>query len=129
MPVDCRFQTYPWKDSSNPKYQEYNGTDGNCRLNYLLHLEMTANEDGTVPKIDQDRRFLKEVGNWTDGTKPGIEPMCKFGSFVLTERKFLDGYLLPKFDKMNRMVKVDLSNLEPTSGPTASSPTSRAAAT
>ncbi len=112
MPVDCRFQMYPWMDSSDPLYEEYNGIGGNGRLNYLLYLEMTGNEDGTVSKASKDGRYLKEMGNWTDGRSPGQEPRSKFGTFMLTEKKFLEEYLLPKFDKMNRMVKIDLSDLK-----------------
>lgn len=103
---------YPWIDPSDPHYKEYNGSDGNGRLNYLLYLEMTGNEDGTVSKASKDGRFLKEMGNWTDGRNPGKDPRSKFGTFMLTEKKFLEEYLLPKFDKINRMVKIDLSDLK-----------------
>lgn len=112
MPVDCRFQMYPWKDPNDPNYREYNGFDGNGRLNYLLYLEMTGNADNKVPEVKQEGRFLQEVGNWTDGTKPGVDPRSQFGTFMLTSQKFIDEFLLPKFDKMNRMVKTDLENLK-----------------
>jgi hypothetical protein len=112
MPVDCRFQMYPWTDPNDPTHAEVNSYDGRGQLNYLLYLEMTGNKDGTTPVVQQEGRFLKEVGNWTDGRTPGTDAPSKFGSFVLTKKKFLDEYLLPKFDKMNRMVKVDLKNLQ-----------------
>lgn len=101
-------------DPNQAKYEEYNGIDGNGRLNYLLYLEMTGNDDGSVPKVEPEGRFLKEVGNWTDGRIPGQDPRSQFGTFMLTHRKFLDEYLLPKFDKMNRMVKIDLTGLKAT---------------
>jgi hypothetical protein len=112
MPVDCRFQMYPWKDLNDPNYKEYNGIEGNGRFNYLLYLEMTGNKDGTVPEIVDKGRYLEEIGNWTDGRNPGKDPSSKFGTFMLTEKKFLEEFLLPKFDKMNRMVKIDLSDLK-----------------
>jgi hypothetical protein len=101
-------------DPNQANYKEYNGIDGNGRLNYLLYLEMTGNDDGSVPEVKQEGRFLKEVGNWTDGRIPGQDPRSQFGTFMLTHQKFLDEYLIPKFDKMNRMVKIDLSNLKAT---------------
>jgi hypothetical protein len=112
MPVDCRFQMYPWTDPNDPNHAEVNSYGGKGQLNYLLYLEMTGNKDGTTPVVQQEGRFLKEVGNWTDGRTPGTDAPSKFGTFVLTKKKFLDEYLLPKFDKMNRMVKVDLKNLQ-----------------
>lgn len=112
MPVDCRFQMYPWTDPNDPNHAEVNSYDGRGQLNYLLYLEMTGNKDGTAPVVEQEGRFLKEVGNWTDGRSPKTDAPSKFGTFVLTKKKFLDEYLLPKFDKMNRMVKVDLSGLQ-----------------
>ena len=114
MPVDCRFQIYPWKDPNDPSYQEYNGIDGNGRLNYLLYLEMTGNNDGSIPEVGQEGRFLTEVGNWTDGRNPGAgkDPSSQFGTFILTHQKLLEEFLLPKFDKMNRSVKTDLSGLK-----------------
>lgn len=101
-------------DPNQASYEEYNGIDGNGRLNYLLYLEMTGNDDGSVPEMKPEGRFLREVGNWTDGRRPGEDPRSQFGTFMLTHQKFLDEYLLPKFDKMNRMVKIDLSNLKAT---------------
>ncbi|KAL9106678.1 MAG: hypothetical protein Q9227_008330 [Pyrenula ochraceoflavens] len=112
MPVDCRFQTYPWKEPGNSNYQEINSIDGNGRLNYLLYLEMTGNYDGTKTEVQQDGRFLKEVGNWTDGRTPGTDPPGKFGTFMLTYQKFWNEFLLPKFDKMNRLVMVDLKSIK-----------------
>ena len=114
MPIDCRFQTYPWMDPNDSNYKEYNGIDGNGRLNYLLYLEMTGNNDGTKPEVKQEGRFLKGVGNWTDGRNPspGPDRRSMFGTFMLTHQKFLTEFLLPKFDKMNRMVKMDLSDLK-----------------
>jgi hypothetical protein len=103
---------YPWTDPNDPNHVEVNSYNGRGQLNYLLYLEMTGNKDGTTPVVQQEGRFLKELGNWTDGRTPGTDAPSKFGTFVLTKKKFLDEYLLPKFDKMNRMVKIDLSNLQ-----------------
>lgn len=82
MPVDCRFQTYPWMDPNDPNYKEYNGNDGKGRLNYLLYLEMTGNSDGTTPEVKKEGRFLEHGGNWTDGTQPGKDAGSKFGTYV-----------------------------------------------
>jgi hypothetical protein len=103
---------YPWTDPNDPTRKEVNSYDGNGQLNYLLYLEMTGNKDGVTPVSIPTVRFLEESGNWTDGRDPEREPMSKFGNFMLTKKKFLDDYLLPKFDRLNCMVKIDLSDLK-----------------
>jgi hypothetical protein len=107
---------YPWIDPDHPDtYKPFVGINGNGRLNYLLYLEMTGNQDGSISKVNTDlhERFLSpKLGNWTEGRSPGKDPPTQFGTFLLTHRKFINEFLVPKFDKMNRMVKIDLSNLK-----------------
>jgi len=113
MPVYYDFQTYPWIDPGASNSTARNGIQDQGRLNYLLYLGMTGPGPAGAPMINRDGRYLPVEGNWTNGRDPsGAGRRCEYGSFVLSRKKFVDAFLLPKFDKINRMVNVKLRDLK-----------------
>ncbi|KAK2758179.1 hypothetical protein FQN54_004023 [Arachnomyces sp. PD_36] len=98
LPTDVRFQTYPYRDTN---HESITSIDGNGRLNYILYLEMTDND----PPPNGDDEFLSpNNGNWTNGTDPSRDGIAEFGTWVLSRRKFLDTWFVPRLNKLNRMM-------------------------
>jgi hypothetical protein len=108
-PNKLQYQTYPWVNHSAMDYKTTSGLTGNSRLNYLLYLETTGQND--LPALD--KRFLKYHGNFTDGRLEAAwnPESCDFGSFHMTRRNFFDGYLLRKLRILNRLLEPSMSKV------------------
>jgi hypothetical protein len=56
----------------------------------------------TPPKPADAASILQPVGNWTNGTEPGKDPIQEFGSYFLSRNNFLDNWIVPRLKKVNR---------------------------
>ena len=67
--------------------------------------------DGHTPPQPADANaVLQPVGNWTNGTKPGKDPIQEFGSYFLSRRNFLDNWIVPRLKKINRTMSCTYIN-------------------
>lgn len=97
VPTALRFQTYPWSENNVPVSPSFDGTG---LLNYYLYLEMTNGR----PLPIGNNEFLNVNGNWTNNPDPNNGSLADFATFVLRRERFVDQWLLPQLNKLNRMM-------------------------
>lgn len=60
-----------------------------------------------------DGEFLPaDNGNWTNGTDPSTQGIEEFGTYILSRKNFLETWLLPKMNKLNRMMSASYYSVE-----------------
>lgn len=107
---DVRYQTYPWTNPQTGK-QAKHSYDGEGSLNYLLYLETVGSNQ--APDRSADDAFLSlKMGNWTEGVDPKSDSTSSFGTYVLSCKNFMEGYILPKLATVNRLMSVDWKPFE-----------------
>ena len=71
-------------------------------------MEMT--DAAPPPPISSQDAWLQIWnGNWTDGEDPKRDPPSKFATFLLSHEKFLEQYIFPKLNRLNRCMTWEMT--------------------